>query len=143
MLKRALVSSCAKGDNKPIDYGQLIKFIRYDLDVDLIKRAMDNTYIYDEYKKKFTKDTVITNEEVFAILLKSMTFYNTSFIDRASKFQLPVFVDGRYCCIISFDEKDIHHVIVMASKNMYDIKEPIKFIRVDTDTNFDKSLFML
>lgn len=135
MLKKALVSACANGDYQPIDYSQLTKFIRYDLDVDIIRRTMNNIFL-DVSRK-------VTHEEVFAILLKSMTLYNTSMVDRMSKLQLPVFVDGRYCCIISFDEKDIHQVIVLASKNMYDIKEPIKFIRVDTDTNFNKSLFMI
>lgn len=135
MLKKVIVSSCAKDVYQPIDYSQLTKFIRFDLDVDVFRRVMNKVYIY--------KDRKVSHEEVFAILLKSVALYSISTVDRMSKLQLPVFVDGRYCSIISFDENDIHQVMVLASKNMYDIKEPIKFIRVDTDTNFDKSLFMI
>lgn len=135
MLKKVIVSSCVKDVYQPIDYSQLTKFIRFDLDVDVFRRVMNKVYIY--------KDRKVSHEEVFAILLKSVALYSISTVDRMSKLQLPVFVDGRYCSIISFDENDIHQVMVLASKNMYDIKEPIKFIRVDTDKNFDKSLFMI
>jgi hypothetical protein len=142
MLKNCIVSgNSIPVDEQPVDYAQLTKFIRYDLDVDTIKRAMDKIYTYNTTERKLKKKA-IPFDDVFAILLKSMTFLQIPVVDRLSKFQLPIFIDGRFFCVISFDEKDIHKVLVLTSRNMYDINEALHInCRLDTDKNFDKTLF--
>jgi hypothetical protein len=110
--------------NDVIDIKKLKKFVRY-----------DKLYVYPGLPD--SED--LTEEEAYAIFYR--IGIGNELPDNITSYIYPYILDDSYVLYFIFDENEIKYIFTIASKNMYDIKLPVYFTRIDINNFVDKDLF--